>query len=407
MSMQAKLAHLIFYWRKSNLHYNNAFLILQFISSIFFICVCLFPILSIISAQTQDDQSMESIGEPVINETMTSASPQGITSASPQGIIIEPSEMKISVSEDKTNNIKDRTIYVIRSGSNVSVSDFNVLSSDLIQDGQQDWIPSSKITIQPPTFNLASKQAENLTLKIESKDSEPGIYSGKLFFIGQDLTTTIPLTLTIHSNAFLGLTLLALGVFVNFIVKFMRLKLDEKQASEEAIKSAMDKQQEIVSEKMKMKKELDAPKLAAFYDNTESYKNSRSYRAYEELEEAKKELRRGHFRESKKLAEDAINLSRFVSSDPNELGPKESGNPPEGKRLWFLSSPKRGDYAVFGSLTLILAVTVIQVWQANFQMLSTFGVRPVDYITAFTIGFGAQGLLSEGIDFAKRTIIKE
>ena len=135
--------------------------------------------------------------------------------------MVNPEEIKITISENELNKIRDTTIYL---SSQNNQNDVKILSTDLKSD-QENWIEKSKIKINPKTINLSSGQIANLSLNFEDLDSKPGTYSGYIFLTSPTLETIkIPLTVTIHSDAMLALFLVGLGVITNFLFKFLQTK---------------------------------------------------------------------------------------------------------------------------------------------------------------------------------------
>jgi hypothetical protein len=285
-----------------------------------------------------------------------------LNSTAQQQVLVDPEEIKITVSDNELDKIRDTRIYL--SPIQINISNVKVLSTDLKSD-QENWIESSKIKINPKTIDLVSGHVANLTLNFEDLDSKPGAYSGNLFLTSPALTTIkIPLTVTIHSDARIALFLVGLGVITNFLLKFFQLKVKEKQKGTQSLDAAIMKHNEVAQ----LNKQVP-PQVTA---------------------------------------KESIDLLGSVMSDPQQPVEKRIIQPGsvKPKPVWFLTRPVRGDYAAYAGLTLGLLISVLLVWQEYFSKLSVFGIFPIDYISAFLFGFGSQAILiSETLDFAK--IIKD
>lgn len=319
-----------------------------------------------------------------------------LNSTAQQQVLVDPEEIKITVSDNELDKIRDTRIYL--SPIQINISNVKVLSTDLKSD-QENWIESSKIKINPKTIDLVSGHVANLTLNFEDLDSKPGAYSGNLFLTSPALTTIkIPLTVTIHSDARIALFLVGLGVITNFLLKFFQLKVKEKQKGTQSLDAAIMKHNEVAQ----LNKQV--PPQVTVLD----YPVSLAKTANDKIQKAIQEFEGGYFHESSKTAKESIDLLGSVMSDPQQPVEKRIIQPGsvKPKPVWFLTRPVRGDYAAYAGLTLGLLISVLLVWQEYFSKLSVFGIFPIDYISAFLFGFGSQAILiSETLDFAK--IIKD
>jgi hypothetical protein len=316
-----------------------------------------------------------------------------LSTTAQQQVLIDPEEIKITISEKDLNKVRNTTIYLSPIQNNIS--NVKVLSTDLKSD-QENWIENSKINVIPNTINLLNSHVSNLTLKFEGLDSKPGIYSGNLLLTSPALTTIkIPLTVTIHSDAWIALFLVGLGVIANFVLKFFQLKVKDKEENKQVLETAITKHNEVVQLK-------STPPLGSSFV---LYPNSLTEIAEDKIKDAIRQYNSGNFHESIKDARDSDATLGKVMLQLQQPGPKSSITPGSLKpRLfWFITSPQRGDYAAYAGLTLGLLISVLLVWQEYFSKLSIFGIFPIDYISAFLFGFGSQAiLLSEILDFAKR-----
>jgi hypothetical protein len=314
-----------------------------------------------------------------------------------QQVLIDPEEIKITISEKELNKVRDTRIYLSPIQSNIS--NVKVLSTDLKSD-QENWIESSKIKVNPNKVNLLSGQVSNLTLNFDGLDSKPGIYSGNLFLTSPALTTIrIPLTVTIHSDAWIALFLVGLGVITNFLLKFFQLKVKEKEKANQLLDVAIMEHNQVT--------QLKSIRPLAGAPAQLQYNVSSSKMADDKINEAINNFNYGYFHESIVTAKESLRfLAAVVLPEQPPLQAIRRNVSLIHKVFWFLTPPVRADYAAYAGLTLALLISVLLVWQQYFSKLSVFGVFPIDYIAAFLFGFGSQAILiSEILDFAK--IIKD
>lgn len=110
--------------------------------------------------------------------------------------------------------------------------------SDLFDEVQQRTIDASKITVTPIKFNV--KQLEGpvlLNVKIDASNANAGVYIGRLLITqGNAAPVIIPITLTLHDPAWIGLGLVAGGIGSAVIVQLIGQKPTQSlQAQNKAV----------------------------------------------------------------------------------------------------------------------------------------------------------------------------
>lgn len=74
-----------------------------------------------------------------------------------------------------------------------------------------NWIEKSKVKISPQQFNLVRGQPRELTVTFEGLNEGPGVYSGNLLLVSPNLITVkIPITISIHADPLIALSLVGL-----------------------------------------------------------------------------------------------------------------------------------------------------------------------------------------------------
>jgi hypothetical protein len=71
-----------------------------------------------------------------------------LSTTAQEQLLINPEEIKITISEKELDKVRDTTIYL--SPIQINISNVKVLSTDLKSD-QENWIENSKIKIKPNT----------------------------------------------------------------------------------------------------------------------------------------------------------------------------------------------------------------------------------------------------------------
>jgi hypothetical protein len=316
------------------------------------------------------------------------------------GITVDPSSLDIVVAEDYTGKI-NRTVQIVNSSPNVSK--IEIFSTDLLERGNEKLISASNIAIDSSTkIPVPGGTMLNVVLTISPDRLEPGIYSGKLLvFTGlSGDPMTVPIKLSIHSAAYFAMILIAAGVISNFLLQLAKWKTSERQSTEEAISAAEDLSFQLIDlGKAKGNK----------YDEGKNL-----------LNDAIQSFKDGKYTEAKKSAERAKNLFNIVLTSPDQRpderitsGKSADSYTEKRERFGFQVSPLvtissilydflRTNFIVYGGVTVVLAVALLQLWQQFFPQLSTFGASGIDYVAAFLVGYAGESLLSEAVDFAKK-----
>jgi hypothetical protein len=320
-------------------------------------------------------------------------------------IVVDPDRIEIVASIDKTNDIQ-RTLYISSNGKNISKVTSYI--NDLTEAGKEQTIPSSHLIITPTSFSLTKGKLENLNLNINAANAKPGIYSGKILLVGNEIqTVAIPLNLTIHNTPILAMVLISAGVLTNFILRIIRWKVDEKDTALGNLE--------------------DAEETAYQIENSGNTENDNYVRGLEFLSHAVDEF-------NKESSKDAIRAKQLFVAASLSLSPPNTGDKnnhihiasvtPElskNKNLTLssieqikgpttvreisssISELKRSEYIVYIGLSLILLLIILQVWNQFYPQLAQFGTSGMTYVAAFLFGYAAQALIGEAFEFVKRS----
>ena len=198
------------------------------------------------------------------------------------------------------------------------------------------------------------------------------------------------MTLTVHDPHSTAMVLVALGVFTNFSLKLIRLKLNEKRLSQTTIDEAK-------------KSQLHARLSNHFNDK---YRNGNNA-----LDDAEQEFKKFNYEKARERALEAQDLYKqalLISPSGQFQGEDSDSSIGRSSDLSTISKIKRifipggTDYAVYAGLSIVLGISVLQVWQLFFPKVEAFGTSGIDYVATFLFGFASEALLSEAVDFAKR-----
>lgn len=180
------------------------------------------------------------------------------------------------------------------------------------------------------------------------------------------------------------MTLVASGVIANFILKLIRWKVNDKQTTLQNIENAEDTARQAYNAgKTNNKKYTDGIDL---------------------LKNSKGDFHKGKYNESSRKAIWAKDLFITAVSSTEKDGQSEDskGEPPKilltalvgvsnpsttREILSALSDFKRSEYVVYGGLSLVLALSVLQVWQLFYPTVAAFGASGIDYVAAFFFGY--------------------
>jgi hypothetical protein len=302
---------------------------------------------------------------------------------------IEEEKIEITQAQDRLDEIGQTTIIVTAQRENFN--DVKALSTDL-RSGQGDWIEKSKVKVSPQQFDLVRGQPLELLVTFEGLNEGPNVYSGNLLLASPNLITVkIPITISIHANPLIALSIVGLGVIVSFVFKFLLLKVKDK-----------DEAATLLGINKRVHDEIRSRSTPRLTDG--NYNNSLTDKAEGTLLAAIKDFNDGYFHESIRKGKESLELITRISVDTSQPNLQQIlPNPQLKKERLLFTRPIRGDYAAFAGVTLGLLISVLLVWQLYFPQLSTFGVFPIDYIAAFLFGFGSQAILiNELLDFARR-----
>ena len=290
---------------------------------------------------------------------------------------VEGGEVKITQAQDSLDKIGQTTIYIIAQLENLT--NVKALTTDL-KGGQKDWIESSKVKVNPQQFNLIRGQPLELAVTFKGVNEGPGIYSGNLLLTSPNLLTVkIPITLTIHANPLIALSLVGMGVIVSFVFKFLLMKVKDREQSKTILEIGICKHNEIMQLKNRLQPYLNT--LLPAGSTILPYPASFSEMSENKLEEAIRDYNSGRFHESTRKARDSISALSTVSLDAAQPPlTKTNLTRLSPKRLWLITPPIREDYAAYAGVTLALLLSVLLVWQTYYPQLSAFGLFPIDYI---------------------------
>jgi len=310
-----------------------------------------------------------------------------IASASPS-LKVGP-EINIRVEDRQVSRLPP---FALRVASNESVENVKADFSDLHTNEEGKlWIARSSLRLSPPIFNLSRGQISNLDLVLDLPN-QTGTYTGIMTLSSNSsLLKDVPIHLSIYSNIpYVSLILVALGAIASFIVKFVKLRMDDRNAA----LSSLDRAEE-------------AARIAGLED--------RLGRHYVEgdgqWERAFTYLDRGEYDRAKKFFDAAEESYRKSKGEPGNI-PFQRQLLTNAERILqtdnartekgILSSLRRSDNLFWLIVSVILAIGIMQTWTQIYSQLIVLSGTPLWQVGAFLLGYGSQSLLGEVFEFAKR-----
>jgi hypothetical protein len=212
------------------------------------------------------------------------------------------------------------------------------------------------------------------------------------------------------------MTLVAAGAIANFVLKLIRWKVDDKQTTLQNIESTEDTARQVYNAgKSDNKKYAEGVNLLE--SAKEDFHIGKYHMAFRKAFWAKDLftaamsstpaaipsppesneglLRQGQSSEDKS---DTLKTNAFIRSI------RQVANPSVIREIFSaLADFKRSEYLIYGGLTLVLILSILQVWQLFYPKVAAFGASGIDYVAAFLFGYASEALLSEALELAKKS----
>src|SRR5512145_1765299 len=144
---------------------------------------------------------------------------------------IIPPGVEIRVTDTHVGRPIQRTLQIVSNNSNMT--DIKAQFSDLQSDDLGKlWVPRTALDINPNKFSVTPGQITELDLLI-NLPNQTGNYNGTMKLSSPDgILKSIPVKLTIVENfPLIFLILAAIGICTAFIVKYMKLRVQERDSA--------------------------------------------------------------------------------------------------------------------------------------------------------------------------------
>ena len=169
--------------------------------------------------------------------TVTFLYPGGVLRKVPITVTIQPTGLNIELSEFNIhipyNKAKDVTTYGLQFNSIKNITGIKAHFSDLEPEDKGNLrIARNALSINPLTFNTTAGQLTDVDILLNLPKNTTGTYHGTVTFSYPGGQLVRPLNIFLRpSDPFvlaIGLTFVALGVFIAFIVKLFKLQFQAR-----------------------------------------------------------------------------------------------------------------------------------------------------------------------------------
>jgi tetratricopeptide (TPR) repeat protein len=177
------------------------------------------------------------------------------------------------------------------------------------------------------------------------------------------------------------------GVITAFLIKYMKMRMQTRDAALEAIDNA---------EKSASSARLEGRFDKQFENGDSEFVRAQRYFLRGDYEEARKRYQR---------ASDYYNAAKQGGGQggrqpiPDTKMAEMADNARTEKGL--RSSFRQSDNLLFITVSAVLAVVVMQTTTQVYSQLLSFGISAISYISAYILGYGSQSLLGEAIELSR------
>lgn len=302
---------------------------------------------------------------------------------------VMPQVVEISVTDDQVGRPVQRSLQI--TSNNTNITEIMVQFSDLQSDDiSKTWVHRTALNIKPNNFSIAADQITELDVLI-NLPNQTGIYNGTMKLSSADgLLKTIPIRVVIVENfPIIFLIIAAVGVCTAFIVKYMKLRMHERDSA----LSSLDKLEDDET-KARLEDRLDQ----RFIEGVDEAVRGLKYLKKGEYSQAGRifDVAAEYFRSATK--EQAPGLQKQLPKKTIISDLVDEARAEKGLR----SSFRKSDNLLFLLSSVILGVVIIQTWIQIYPQLMSLANTGLAAISAFVLGYGSQSLLGEVVELTRK-----